>query len=234
MPKPSPTCGLPPKVSETARPASLNSVEQPPQAVEHAEHPSAAVCRPGHHRVEEPEIPVVVADQPGAAGQHRRLRAAGQERRRVPQRQRTAAASGSSPSRAVSRCHVGTSSGMCSPSRAPACSAVGRVFAPSSHHRRNAGQVAARCAPISSPGSSSSKARRVSETHPGVPPAGRPVPTAWPATVPKSSPSRRLAGAMSASLTSRRPPPTAASPANSKAQLPVAHGRSLPSPHRPS
>ena len=66
----------------------VDPVEQPPQAVEHAKHPPAGVRRPGHHRVEEPEIPVVVADQGGTAGQHRRLRAAGQERRRVPQCQR--------------------------------------------------------------------------------------------------------------------------------------------------
>ena len=69
---------------------------------------------------------------------------------------------------AVSRCQAGTSSGMCSSSRARAWAAVGRAFAPSRHHRENAGQVAARCSRIRSPGSSSVKAPMVSEISPGA------------------------------------------------------------------
>ena len=44
----------------------------------------------------------------------------------------------------------------------PGSPSPGRVFAPSCHHRRNAGQMAVRCRPIRSPGSSSENARRVS------------------------------------------------------------------------
>jgi hypothetical protein len=63
----------------------VDPVQQAPQAVGHAEHPRTGERRPGHHRVEQPVIPVVVADQGRAARQDRRLRASGQEGRRVPQ-----------------------------------------------------------------------------------------------------------------------------------------------------
>src|SRR5690348_10980476 len=70
------------------QPGVVDPVQQAPQAVEHAEYPAAAPGRPGHHGVEQPVVPVVVPDQGGAAGQDGCLGAAGQERRRVPQRQR--------------------------------------------------------------------------------------------------------------------------------------------------
>ena len=61
---------------------------------------------------------------------------------------------------AVSRSQVGTSSGICSVSRARASAASGRAFAPSRHQLPNAGQAAARCSRILGPGRSSSNARR--------------------------------------------------------------------------
>ena len=62
--------------------------------------------------------------------------------RRVPQRQRGPGV-GSSGIMPVSRCQAGTSSGICSSSRALASPAVGRVFAPSRHPCWKAGQVLA-------------------------------------------------------------------------------------------
>ena len=51
-------------------------------------------------------------------------------------------------------------------SRILASAASGRVFAPSHHHRRKAGQAWARCSAIASPGPSSSHARTVREMPP--------------------------------------------------------------------
>ena len=104
IPNPSPTCGRPPKVSETAQPAVVHPVQQSPQAVQHAEHPAAGVRGAGHHRVEQAVVPVVVADQRRAARQDRRLRAPGEEGRRVPQRQgraRVGRAGSARPSRSA-------------------------------------------------------------------------------------------------------------------------------------
>ena len=139
-----------------------------------------AVRRPGHNPVEEAVVPVIVADQRRTAGKDRRLRAAGQKGWRVPQRQRGARVGTvpSPPAMAVSRCHVGRSSGMCSSIRPPASPAVRAgarsIPPPLVEGRPRRGQVLA----IRSPGSSSSNPRTVRDDSP----APRvPAPTGCPA-----------------------------------------------------
>jgi len=54
-------------------PGVVDSVQQPPQAVEHAEYPAAGVGRLGHHPVEQAVVPVIVADPRWPAVQDGRL-----------------------------------------------------------------------------------------------------------------------------------------------------------------
>ena len=129
MPKPSPTSGRPPNVSEMASPASLTPSSSP-----HRQSSMPSTRRPVYAvlattPVEDAVVPVVVADQRRPAVQDRGLRAAGEERRRVPQRQR------GSRRRARPRDHRGQP--LATWARVPACApragplppppAVGRV-----------------------------------------------------------------------------------------------------------
>ena len=82
------------------QPRIVDAVEQPPEAVGHAKHAASGVGRLGHDTVEQPVVPVVVADQGRAAPEHHGLRAPGQKGRGIPQRQRC-------PGVGVSRKHPG-------------------------------------------------------------------------------------------------------------------------------
>jgi NitT/TauT family transport system substrate-binding protein len=62
----------------------VDAIQQPPQTVEHAQHPPAGVGRPGHDAIEQAVVPVVVADQRRAAIKDCRLGAAGEKWRRIP------------------------------------------------------------------------------------------------------------------------------------------------------
>ena len=88
IPKPSPTSGRPPNVSETASPSSIHPVQQSPEHVTGAEHPAApGVVSGRNHGFEERLVVVVVAHQGGLFARQDCLGAADRERGKTPHRQ---------------------------------------------------------------------------------------------------------------------------------------------------
>jgi hypothetical protein len=180
-----------PERQRDREPGVIDSVQQPPQAVEHAQNPAAAGVRsPGHDPVEQAVIPVVVAYQRRAAPAP------------PPASSRSGTVADSTapvPPRPPDRLPAGRPAASW---RAPVLACAPRA-APRPAR-------AARCSRVRSPGSSSSQLRTVNE----IPPARRTRSHGTPSHgLSAPSPSRQYAAAIRASLASPSPPPTAANPA---------------------
>ena len=109
--------GAPPAERERhAQPGVVDPVEQPPQAVAHAEHRAAGQLGPADHALQQLRIEVVVAHEQRLVAGEDRLRAAGHQRRRVPQREHPRGHVSPAGELARAAPTSGTSSGMCSSS----------------------------------------------------------------------------------------------------------------------